>query len=300
VITNDPSTPSLPTATGPSVSPDPLLTPIPASKVNPWWDVFVAFMAWLGSIVLLLFVPLLAIIPYFVYLTVKGGAPTPDSFAQDKTFLFLSIVSVIPAHLLTLLGVWLIVTRRGKRNFWPALKVSWPESWAAWQGVVVCFGIAVVLLSLGALVTKFLGGGKTDLDQLIESSFRARLATAILAVATAPLVEEIIYRGVLYPALQRLLGMGWAVVIVTVMFAGVHVPQYMNNIGVILVITALSVVLTLIRAKTDRLLPSIVIHLIFNGLQSLILIIEPFVEKPEKIETAPTIIFLSRFIRHLF
>lgn len=300
MITNDPSESSLPTAVEPPVLQDPPLTPIPASRVNPWWDVFVAFMAWLGSIGLLLFVPLIAVIPYFVYLMVKGRAPTADAFAQNKTFLFLSVVSVIPAHLLTLLGAWLIVTRRGKRKFWQTLKVSWPESWAAWQGIAVCFGIAVVLLSLGALVTKFLGGGKTDLDQLIESSFAARIATAILAVATAPLVEEIIYRGMLYPALQRLLGMSWAVVVVTVMFASVHVPQYLNNIGVILVITALSVVLTLIRAKTDRLLPSIVIHLIFNGIQSLIILAEPFIEKPEKVETAPTFILLSRVIRHLF
>jgi membrane protease YdiL (CAAX protease family) len=226
--------------------------------------------------------------------------PSPDALGQDKTFLFLSIVSVIPAHGLTLLGIWAFVTRWGKVSFSRTLKLSWPPSWVAWQGVAICSATALLLLGLGFVVTKFLGGGETDLDKLIQSSFSARVATAFLAVATAPLVEEIVYRGVLYPAIQRLLGMGWAVVVVTVMFAGVHVPQYKNNIGVIVVITILSVVLTLVRAWTDRLLPSVVIHLIFNGMQSLFLVLEPFVQKPEKIEPAPTLIILYKAIHHLF
>jgi membrane protease YdiL (CAAX protease family) len=249
---------------------------------------------------MLIFFPLVAIIPYLVYLSLNGGVPAAQVLSQDKTFLFLSIVSVIPAHGLTLLGIWALITRWGKISFSRTLKLSWPPSWVAWQGIAICFATAILLLSFGFVITKFLGGGETDLDKLIQSSFSARIATAFLAVATAPLVEEIVYRGVLYPAIQRLLGMGWAIVVVTVMFAAVHVPQYKNNIGVIVVITILSVVLTLVRAWTDRLLPAVVIHLIFNGLQSLALVLEPFIEKPEKIEPAPTLIILYQMIHHLF
>ena len=43
-------------------------------------------------------------------------------------------------------------------------------------------------------VTTIWGGSKTDLDLLIESSMYTRVATALVAVATAPLVEEVIYR----------------------------------------------------------------------------------------------------------
>ena len=62
------------------------------------------------------------------------------------------------------------------------------------------------------------------------------MATAILAVATGPLVEELLYRGLLYAALQKALGMLWAVTIVSGLFAAVHVFQYYNNLGVIAVI----------------------------------------------------------------
>jgi len=93
------------------------------------------------------------------------------------------------------------------------------------------------------------------------------------------------------------LGLGWAIGIVSALFAGVHVLQYHNNIGVILVITLLSVTLTVIRAWTGRLLPTVVIHLIFNGIQSLVLVIEPLVRKPDVTPSVPGFLNL---IRHLF
>jgi hypothetical protein len=59
----------------------------------------------------------------------------------------------------------------------------------------------------------------------------------------------------------------------------------------------LSLTLTLVRALTDRLLPSVVIHLIFNGIQSVILLLYPFLEKPKV--TPPTVPALIEFIRHV-
>jgi membrane protease YdiL (CAAX protease family) len=61
------------------------------------------------------------------------------------------------------------------------------------------------------LVTWLWGGNKTQLDLLVESSIPARLATAFVAVFTAPLVEELIYRGVLYSAVERALGRAVAI-----------------------------------------------------------------------------------------
>jgi membrane protease YdiL (CAAX protease family) len=158
--------------------------------------------------------------------------------------------------------------------------------------VGLCFLVAILLLGVGVAITNLFGGGKTDLDKLIESSYQARIATAIVAILTAPLVEEIIYRGMLYPALEKVAGIGWAVAIVSIMFAGVHVLQYKNNIGVILAITILSVTLTAVRAYSGKLLPSVLIHLIFNGVQSLYLLLEPFLKKPESVQPAPALIYL--------
>ena len=145
-------------------------------------------------------------------------------------------------------------------------------------------------------------GEKTALDQLIESSFQARLATAFLAVATGPLVEELVYRGVLYPAFERVLGVGGAIALVSILFAGVHVAQYINNIAVIAVISLLSVVLTTTRAKTGSVLPGFLIHLVFNGVQSILIVLQPFLEKADQAtpKAAPAVTVAVHWLRNFF
>lgn len=242
---------------------------------NPPWGLPAALLTWLASVGFLLFVPLVVAVPYVVYRSLAKVPIRAESVIGDKTFIFLSIVGVIPAHILTLVVVWLVVTGARKRPFWQTLGWSWPENFGPWKAV----GAAVGLLILSRLLTVLLGGGETQLDQLINSSYATRVATAFLAAATGPLVEELVYRGLIYSALRRLVGVVWAVVAVSLLFASVHVWQYYNNIGVIAVIAILSISLTLVRALTGRLLPCFMIHFVFNGIQSLYLVFGPLLER---------------------
>ena len=259
-----------------------------------WLEVLKAVGVWVVSVLLLIFVPVIVALPYMIYVFMKSGAPSPEALQSDKTLIFLSVLGIIPTHILTLVAVWLIITQGGKRPFWKTIGFEWPENFSKKTWAVVSVAVAIVLLGLAYLVTKLYGGNKTQLDLLIESSLPARFATAFVALATAPLVEEIVYRGVLYPAiekvarltartlnpaLERPLGMGVAIAFVSLLFAGVHVFQYYNNIVVIIVITILSITLTVARAVTGKLLPSFIIHLVFNGIQSLILALAPFLTK---------------------
>lgn len=240
---------------------------------DPPWGVAQAVLILIISVVVLIFMQLLAGLPYFIYkvFVVQSTA----GLATDPTLIFFSILGVVPAHIVTFLVIWLLVTKRGRRPFWQTLGWSWPQNFGPWKAI----GLAVLLLGVGVLITQFLGGKETQLDQIIASSLKTRFATAFLAVVTAPLVEELTFRGVLYPALQRALGMIWAVLLVSALFAGVHLLQYFDNFGVVAVITILSLSLTLVRARTGRLLPSFVIHFVFNGIQAAVLIVQPFVGK---------------------
>lgn len=259
-----------------------------------------AMMVWFSSVGFLLFVPLIFVLPYFLY-KLMSGHPGPADLMADKTFIFLSILGVIPAHLLTLLVVWVVVSQWRRYPFWKTIGFSWPIKMSPGATIALSFGLAILLLSLGGLVTSWFGGEKTQLDQMIDSSYQARVATAFLAFATGPLVEELVYRGVVYPALARIVGVAGAVAIVSVMFAGVHVLQYKNNLAVIGVISILSVSLTVVRALTGRVLPSFLIHLVFNGLQSLYLLLQPFLEKSDKgtPSAAPAFDLLLRALHHL-
>lgn len=245
----------------------------------PWIDVAKAVVVWVTSVLLLLFVPVIVALPYMVYKFMAFGVPSPEELQADKMLIFLSVLGIVPTHLLTFVIIWMIVSEGGRRPFWSTLGFEWPQNTSRAIGTLVSLSLALVLLALAWLVTTLYGGNKTQLDLLIESSMQARFATAFVAVATAPLIEELIYRGVLYPAIEKAAGMGVAIAVVSLLFAGVHVFQYYNNIAVIIVITLLSLTLTVARAVTGKVLPSFIIHLVFNGIQSLILVIAPFIEK---------------------
>jgi CAAX protease family protein len=241
-----------------------------------WFNLLMAFLVWVASIILLVVVQLIVTLPYFIYIWTQYGPPKVEALATDKIVAFLSIIAVLPSHVLTLGVIWLVVTQGRKRPFWKTIGFEWPSFASPAVVTVTSVGLAIALLMIGGLVTHFWGGSKTQLDLLVESSIPARWATAFVAVFTAPLVEELIYRGVLYSALERTLGKIIGVIVVSLLFAGVHVFQYIDNIAVIAVISLLSVTLTLTRAYTGKVLPSFIIHLVFNGIQSIVIALWPF------------------------
>ncbi len=221
---------------------------------------------------MLFIVPNICVAPY-LFSRYRGVAATKEILVADKTFIFLFVLGWLPAHLLTLALIWAVATRLGKRSIKAVFGWSWSPNFGLWRSSALAISLFIVTLFLVGLF----GGQETDLDRIIKSSRATAVTLAIIAVATAPLVEEMTYRGLLYSAFHKALGQWWAVIVVSSMFAGLHVVQYWPNGGAISSITLLSVVLTLIRARTGRLLPCFVVHLVFNGVQSVIILLEPYI-----------------------
>ncbi|HKQ51791.1 MAG TPA: type II CAAX endopeptidase family protein, partial [Pyrinomonadaceae bacterium] len=261
---------------------------------NPPWGLAAGVLTWLGSVVLLFIVPAFFMIIYVIYYNVTHGN-AGEGLDQTAVF-FIAALATLPAHVLTFAGVWAVVTRFGKLPFWSWLGWGWSKRFGFWTSI----GVGVLLLVAGLGFVQVFKGEPTELDKLIQSSMASRITLALLAATTAPLVEELVYRGVLYPVCQRAVGMFWAVVIVSTLFVAPHILQYYNNLGVILVISFLSVCLTLVRARTGKLLPCFVIHLVFNGVQSVLILLEPYMREaaPDVEHKAPAA--LVHFIQHLF
>ena len=242
----------------------------PFAHVQPVLALFLALCTWAASIVLL-FLPQLLALPY-VLTHYRGQQPRVEEFLADKTLIVILIAGILPAHLITLAIAWAVVTRFGKIPVTAALRWGWGYRIGTFKSVL----LGVLLFGAAWLIVMAFGGKETELERIINSSRAAALLIAFMAVATAPLVEEIIYRGILFPAWQRLTGSVAAVVIVTLMFAIPHVPQYWPNLAVISSIMMLSAVLTIVRARTSRLVPCYVIHLVFNGIQAVLILADPY------------------------
>lgn len=271
--------------------------PPPEAIGSKLMEVGLAAATWAASIILLLVMSLVFVTPYALRKVGMNPEVLKDFLVTDKTAIFLQILSTIPAHLLTLAVVWAVVTRIGKRPFWETLGWSWGRNFGFWTSAF----LAVGLLGLGMFITYKFQGGETQVDKLINSSNAARYTTAFLATFTAPLVEEMVYRGVIYSAIQKIAGTTLAVIGVVLLFTLIHVPQYWPNFAVISVIGILSLSLTLVRAYTGRLLPCFIIHLVFNGISSVLIILEPYFSHANSSteQKAAAFIMLTRIARFL-
>lgn len=266
-----------------------------ASPDNPPWQTWEAIGVWIASVLFIVIVPAIFLLPYLAMNGVQlTDAEKVAEFAMsDPMSIVVQIAAIVPAHLLTVALGWLVVTRGKTFSFkemlgWRSGGFSW------WQYIVVLVGFALVAVAVGNLIPE----QENDLIRMLKSSRTAVYAVAIVATFTAPFVEELVYRGVLYPAFQKSFGVPAAFLLVTALFALVHVPQYWPSTSTILLLTLLSMILTAIRVKTGNLLPCVIFHTIFNGLQSVLLILEPYLQlyfpQPETQEKLSFIFSLLR------
>lgn len=115
------------------------------------------------------------------------------------------------------------------------------------------------------------------LEKLLRIPLAAFLFAA-LGVFVAPFVEEVIFRGFVYPVVERHLGRTLAVVATALLFSGVHVSQLWGSWPAIALITVVGFTLSTIRAQTDSLFPSFIIHLSYNTTICLLFLVGVLVE----------------------
>jgi len=235
----------------------------PLSPNNPPWNSLTALAVWVASVLLIAIVPAIFVVPYIIL----NRQNSLESVQSDPMVILLSIIGTIPAHILTIVLAWAVVTHFNKYSFRDVL--GWKNAGFAWWHHLIILG---GFFAVAAIVGYFLPAQENELTRILRSSRTVVYLVAFMATFTAPLVEEVIYRGILYSAIQRSVGIGWAVLIVTTLFAGVHFWQYWGSPGTIILICLLSLILTLIRVRTNNLLPCVILHTIFNGLQSISLI----------------------------
>ncbi|MBP6004637.1 MAG: CPBP family intramembrane metalloprotease [Pyrinomonadaceae bacterium] len=267
--------------------------PLPEAEVpshptpnDPPWGSPAALGAWFISVMLILLLPSLFLLPYLMTL----DPPMVDTkaiveFAQsDKIAVFLQVSAIIPAHLLTLLLAWMIVTAGRRYSFTEML--GWQSGGVNWRHYV---GILVGFLAIAAVVSYFAPEQENDLMRILRSSKATVYLVVFMATFTAPIVEEVIYRGLLYSSIQRALGVPAAFAIVTLLFSIVHVPQYYPSYSTIFLLTLLSVCLTALRVWSKNLWPCIVLHMLFNGLQSVMIVLDPEAVSPLPTEQIPAL-----------
>ena len=151
--------------------------------------------------------------------------------------------------------------------FWQALRWNWPR--AEWR--LLALGGAM-FFALGLLQNLLPMPKDTPFEHLFDRPRDAYLLS-IIAVSLGPLMEELFFRGFMYPVLARRMGAVWGIALTALPFGLIHLPQYGWAWGAALVIFLVGVVCGVVRAATRSVGASFLVHVGFNGTQMLIAVV---------------------------
>jgi membrane protease YdiL (CAAX protease family) len=227
--------------------------PAPKAHENPvWtgWDVLLMLILTAVTFVL----AQLFVVPGLFRLAYPEA--TPMELLQKPALMLLSQLL-----LYAVMALFMVLLVEGKYHtrFWPAIRWNWP-------GVAGVSFVGVGVLMLGFdILGRFLPMPKnTPFDQFFDRPFDAYL-TAAFAVTLGPLMEELFFRGFLYPVVARRLGAVWGILLTALPFGLMHFFQYGNSWGAVLIVFLVGVVLTAVRAMTKSVAASFLAHVGYNG-----------------------------------
>jgi hypothetical protein len=169
-------------------------------------------------------------------------------------------------------GTGKLSTDVGLRFRWTDL--GWgPLIWIS--AVVVQVAIALLIIAFDVPLTS-----NTERVSDIDANRAYVVALAITAVVAAPLVEEMVFRGVVMRGLRARMGAVAAVALQAVFFGSAHFDPVRGagNLGLVLILSAVGATLGFGAYLLRRIGPTIVAHAIFNGVV-LIIVLTGFNER---------------------
>ena len=199
----------------------------------------------------------LPVVLFLLFLAALGMMPGPEQpAARANVVAILAVQSLF--YLLLLLYIFSVVRLKHRLPFWAGLR--WPRSPGTGAANFIFAGVALaVLVQILSLPTKT----RLPIERLFYSQEAAYLLAAF-GILVAPLVEELIFRGFLFAALERTWGLRAAVWSTSLLFATIHVPQLRGGAPQVAAIFGVGVVLAWVRGHTGSLAPPYFVHLAYN------------------------------------
>jgi membrane protease YdiL (CAAX protease family) len=194
---------------------------------------------------------------------------------SPREVILLNILIQVILDLGLLAYLALQMRRRFHSPFWRAigwrkLETGRMSQAAVYLGLILGGFFLSVVVSLGSVLFP----PKKDLP--IESLFQDRSTTflfMLIAVLLAPVVEETIFRGYIYPVIGRSFGKLWGIVATGTLFGLLHAGQLWGGWGQIILLVFVGIALTFARAVSRNVLPGFIIHTSYNSVQVIGLLI---------------------------
>jgi uncharacterized protein len=163
------------------------------------------------------------------------------------------------AYCIVLFFIYRIVAGYKHLSFSEAIQWRWPRmKWPAFVvgGVVMAFGLLAVERVLPM-------PKQLPIQEMFNTSTAAWMMV-FLGVAVAPLLEELFFRGLLFPVLARHLNIVAAVLVTAFLFALIHASQLGRAWAPLLVLVMVGVVLTTVRWLAKSVAAAVLVHVGYN------------------------------------
>jgi membrane protease YdiL (CAAX protease family) len=175
--------------------------------------------------------------------------------------------------ILLVLGVpWLVKKRPTTREELGLHRLpTWMDILWAPAGMVAYFILTSLVTAFAMGFLTFVDYGQTQETGFAEIAAQSEYVLAFISlVIVAPFAEEVLFRGYLFGKLRKYAPLWLSILITSLLFAVVH---FQWNVG--LDVFALSIVLCLLRVVSGSLWPSILLHMLKNGVAFYFLFINP-------------------------
>jgi membrane protease YdiL (CAAX protease family) len=236
---------------------------------------------------------LLVLIGFFGQIVVGAGAVmvllaierpniTPAN-AQDvmKHLPVAGFMAVLLLASLTWPAVALVTARVKKMLNRDTFRIRWPGLGVLGLSTVLGLALVPLALLLESLVARVVPRGDNVIVTVMARGpgVLALTLLGLTLVVAAPVGEELLFRGLGYRGIERRYGLGLGALAISFIFAAVH----MNATG-FLALFMVSMALCWVTTKTGSLLPAILLHAAYNGVQFLMILASDIT--PEMAKTA--------------
>ena len=165
----------------------------------------------------------------------------------------------LAAYLMLFAVLWRLFSYHHGIGFFRALSWQWPLRWPLFVAGGVLLALAVQFSA------NFLPSPpELPIDKMLRTPLDAWLMS-IFGVFIAPFVEEVLFRGLLFPVLARSAGAVTSLAVTSILFGAIHADQLGGEWIQVSCIVFVGGVLTLVRWRFRSLASSTLVHVGYNG-----------------------------------
>jgi membrane protease YdiL (CAAX protease family) len=145
---------------------------------------------------------------------------------------------------------------------WRPLETGQTPRAVAYLGLILSGFLLAILVTMSSAVFK--APKQTPIEQFFQDR-RSALLLMSMAVLLAPVLEETIFRGYIYPVIARSFGVNTSILVTGTLFGLLHASQLWGAWVQIVLLIVVGIIFTYARARTHTVVASYLLHVSYNS-----------------------------------